>query len=84
MTVGEREQFEVVVGTNKQKNMRELLAVFCICDEEGTRIFTLDDIEYVSTLEAKALDRIFAAAVVLNGIGRDDIAELKKNSGTTR
>jgi hypothetical protein len=83
MTAGERDAWEGFVKKFQVQDIRARTAVTCLCDADGKRLFTDDDMPALSNLHSKALDRIFEAAVILNAVGRDDIADLKKNSSTT-
>lgn len=62
------------------QNFRARLVMLCACDESGNRLFTADDLEPLGKKSAAALDRLFAAAQQLNGIGGRDMEELQKNS----
>lgn len=91
MTAAERDSWEagVLGGTgaggqvqiNKDalQNMRARLAVLVVCDEEGTRLFSDDDIAPLGAKCAPALQRIFDVAKRLNKLGEDDIEELSGN-----
>lgn len=90
MTGRERDQFEASIvkqkGKNTEinmKNARAKLVALCAVDEEGNRIFSDTDIALLSNKSAKALDRIFAMAMELSGISKDDMEELTKNSDET-
>jgi hypothetical protein len=83
MTAGERDEWESYVNVNKSKDIRARTAISVICDADGKRLFSEADMSAISNLHSKALDRIFEAAVILNAVGRSDIAELKKNSSPT-
>ena len=83
LTGAERDRFESSMikqrGKNQQMNLdniRAKLAVLTVCDEEGKRIFSSADIDELSKKSAAALDRIFAVARRLSGLGEDDVKEL--------
>jgi hypothetical protein len=84
MTVKEREAFEARHIVDKVKWARERLIVATACDKDRNLLFTEADIDALSAKNAKACDRLFQAALELNAMGRDDIADLKKSSSTTR
>ena len=46
-------------------------------DEEGKPLFTESDIAALSAKSSRALDRIFAIAVKLSGISKQDLDDLK-------
>src|SRR3954468_15256349 len=50
-------------------NIRARLAVKTVCDSNGTRLFTDEDVEALGKKSGRVLDRIFDAAQRLNGIG---------------
>ncbi len=79
MTAGERDRFEARQRREEFADIRARTAVATVCDEGGQLLFTEEDIPALSKLHAKALDRIFEAAIPFNGIGSQDIADLKKN-----
>ncbi len=78
LTAGERDRFEGQQNKDPFGDVRARLAVLCLCDGEGARLFTDADIPAVSAKCSKALDRIFTVCVRLNGISRQDLEELKK------
>ena len=83
MTAGERDRFESKQRKDEFTNLRARTVAACVCDSSGNLLFTEADIPELTKLHAKALDRIFEKAIPFNGIGSDDIAELKKNSDPT-
>ncbi len=84
MSGNERDGFEQSVLDAKEKgetpNIRGLLAALCIVDKDQKRVFTDEDAKALGQLNAKELDRVFSKATQLNGIGKDDVAELEGNS----
>jgi hypothetical protein len=87
MTGTERDLFESEAYTVKGKdvqinreNFRARLLVRVLVDEKGDRLFTDKDIAALGAKSAKPLDRIFAVAMRVNGLSRDDVEELTKNS----
>ena len=64
------------------EGMRARIAVQCCVDEQGHRVFSDDDAEWLSTKSAAALSRIYNAYNELNGIGEEDREELEKNLPT--
>ena len=89
LTGTERDQFEGSVIERRGKdtafnyrNLRAKLAVLTIVDEKGTRLFTDDDVAALGLKSSAALDRVFEIAQRLNGLSRQDVDELAKNSGS--
>lgn len=86
MTGKERDTFESSLfetkGDDRKQNlvnMRARLAAMTIVDDNGTRLFSDDDVNALGKKSARALDRIFKVAQKLNGIGADAVEELTKN-----
>lgn len=88
MTGVERDFFEQSVigshlnGNNRQNltNVRARLVVLTAVDENGIRLFEEKDADELGKKSSAVLDRLFAVAQRLNGLSRDDIEELEKNS----
>jgi hypothetical protein len=78
LTGGERDRFEGRQSKDPFTDVRARLAVLCLVDEQGLNLFTEADIPALSAKSSKALDRVFAASVKLNGISKEDVEELKK------
>ena len=51
-------------------------AVFCLCDDDGNRLFGIEDVSGLSNKSAKALQRIMTVDQKLNGT----VEEVRKNS----
>ena len=86
MTGRERDKFEQSCVEQKgrdtrvnMKNARAKLVALCTVDENCRRLFSDDDIPLLAHKSAKALDRIFAMAMELSGIDKEDMNELTKN-----
>jgi hypothetical protein len=60
-------------------NIRARMACMTICDENGKRLFTMDDAQELGEKSASGLDRIFTVATELNKISAADVEELAKN-----
>lgn len=89
MTGTERDAFERESIARKGKsvevnleNLRARLLARTIVDDNGSRLFTDSDIALLGSKSAAALDRVFAAAQRLSGIGQDDVEDLSKNSAS--
>jgi len=66
----------------RAENVRARLAVRTIVDANGKRYFSDGDAEMLGEKSAAALERIYAVAARLSGIGAADVEELAKNSGS--
>lgn len=60
-------------------NMRARLVAATVVDDAGQRLFTDDDVAELGKRSAIALERVCKVAQRLNGIGDDDLEELKGN-----
>jgi hypothetical protein len=87
MTGTERDAFESEAYTVKGKNIeinkdnfRARLLVRVLVDEKNERIFSDQDIGSLGGKSGKCLDRLFSVAMRVNGLSRDDVEELTKNS----
>jgi len=88
----ERERFEESIspttdedGKIVKKNLdffRARFAAMVCADADGNRLFTDKDIDALGRKSARPLERILKAGMGLNGMGKDDLEELEKNSGT--
>ncbi len=63
----------------RMQNVRARLVSLTLCGESGERLFHDADIESLGRKSARALDRVFAVAQRLNGIGIDE-AQAAKNA----
>lgn len=61
-------------------NIRARLAVKTVANADGERLFSDQDAEALGRKSARALDRVFAVAQRLNGIGEKEAKELAGNS----
>mgnify|MGYP007082016276 CR=1 FL=1 len=83
MTGADRDKFEASIVQMRGKdqtlnmvNIRAKVASMSICDEAGKLLFTEADIKALSLKSAHALQRVFAVAQRLSGIGDNDVKEL--------
>lgn len=87
MTGTERDAFESEAYTVRGKdveinreNFRARLLVRVLVDEKCDRLFSQKDIAALGAKSGKALDRIFTSAMKINGLSKEDVEELTKNS----
>lgn len=87
MTGSERDAFEQATLKKNGKNydlnlsnIRARLCSLCIVDEYGQRMFSDSDISALSAKSSRALDRLFSLCQKLNGLNKEDVDELSKNS----
>jgi hypothetical protein len=83
MTGTERNAFQArYVGpeADPMRNAFAELAVRCLCDETGARVFADSDADALGQKSGMALEAIWDVAAPLNGLAQEDIDELRKNS----
>ena len=87
MTGTERDAFEAEAYTIKGKNVemnrenfRARLLVRVLVDDKNERLFADVDMAALGAKSAKTLDKLFAVAMRINGLSRDDVEDLTKNS----
>lgn len=82
MTGTERDRFESeFVGGNKSVEMvRAKLVAKCLCDDDGNRLFTEQEIPELGEKSAAVLDRLFSECMKLNRFSKGDVEDLAKNS----
>ena len=64
---------------NNMTDFRARLAVLCIVDEQGKRLFHDGDVAQLASKSGAALDRIYEKAAALSGIGEQDVEDLTKD-----
>ena len=87
MTGRERDAFEVSLmqpGRGGRKvldpaNVRAKLVARCVVDDDGGRLFTDADVAELGGKSAAAVDRVYAVAARLSGMGADDQEELTQD-----
>lgn len=83
MTGAERDEFERSCRDAKGRlrgNTRARLAVHTVINEDGTRVFTDNDIAVVGRIRVDVLQKIFNLAQKLSGISDADVEELGGDS----
>lgn len=87
MTGRERDAFEVSLMTPGRGGRREVntanvrakLVARCVVDDDGGRLFTDADVAELGGKSAAAVDRVYAVAARLSGMGGDDQEELTRD-----
>ena len=89
LTGTERDAWEASLTVQRGKtrvanmaNFRARLAVLCVVDETGQRVFHDGDIDALAGKSGSALDKIYETAAKLSGISDDDVEELTKDFTT--
>jgi len=82
MTGTERDRFEgEFVGGNKSVDMvRAKLVAKCLCDDDGSRLFSEQEIPSLGEKSAAVLDKLFTACMKLNRFTKEDVEDLAGNS----
>lgn len=88
MTGTERDAFEASMiavspdGSRKPNmtNMRAKLVALTVVDEAGKLVFEVSDVDRLARKSATALERVFAAAQRINGLGVEAEGDIAKNS----
>jgi len=87
MSAGERDEFEVAHSKGKHRDFRARLVAMTVCDEDGNLAFSPADIPALSALPAATLQPLVVAAVEVNRLTEEDVADLEaagKNSSSDR
>ena len=82
ITGHERDRFELSVNDGQRKNMVDIRARFValvLSNESGERLFADSDIPKLTQKSASALDRVFGAGQILNGMTEEAVEGLAKN-----
>lgn len=88
MTGEERDEFEasMLVRRGDQMipdtwNTRAKLIARCVIDDDGTPLFTRQDVDALGKKSGAALDRVFDVASRLSGLRPEDAKEAAENFG---
>lgn len=86
MTGRERDQYEesLLEGRGNKarfrfRDARARMVVLCTTDEDGNRVFTDSDVEWLTNKSAAALDRLWGRIRELSGLSVKDEEELEGN-----
>lgn len=83
MSVGDRDAFDAayraIDEADRANNFRSLLTIFTVKDNEGVRVFSIDDLEQVKQLSSLVVMRLSDVALSLNKMLKDDVEAHEKN-----
>ena len=82
MSVGERDSYENEWMVNKNKgvdNFRSKFLQRVLCDEKGELLFKAEEIASLAKKSARAITRVWEAAMKHNALTDGDVEELAKN-----
>ncbi len=65
------------------RNVRAKLIVLCAVNEDGSKMFTDDDIRRLGRKNAKPLDRLFDACQKIAGLSQEDVDKLVEDFDET-
>ena len=83
MDVRELDEYSNDAMRSKSPGMRDLrtrLVAYCLCDENGKRLFTEQDIDALAGKSGTVMDRLYRACDELNDIGPKKIEDIAGNS----
>lgn len=63
-------------ATDVKDDLRERLVIWCCVDEQGERLFTNADLEWIGEKSSAAIEQIVDVAMRLSWLGDDDMDEL--------
>lgn len=83
LTGAERGTLEAEALANKAEHLatlRQRLAVRCLCDADGRRLFADSDAPALAAKSAAALDRVLAAITKANALGDEGVSSAGESS----
>lgn len=78
ITVGEQAELVETVEQGKASDLATTF-IFGVCDENGNRLFSLDDLEQVNKINFHTMMKIAKEINQFNGVTKDDV-DYEKNS----
>lgn len=84
LSAGGRDQFELALKESREEegglsDVRARLVALTAVDDDGKLLFKEGDVEDLSAISAKPMDRLFDVASRLSGMGPKDVEEMEKN-----
>jgi spore maturation protein CgeB len=76
----DRDVFEQALSDKKMEAFRTRFLVLTLCDENGDRLFTNDEVEALNKKSSTVLNRLFDAAWQFNAFTQDAVDSLGKDS----
>jgi hypothetical protein len=83
MDVRELDEYSNEAMRSKATGLRDFrtkLVAYCLCDENGNRLFSEKDIDVLAAKSGTVMDRLYRACDELNDIGPKKIEEIAGNS----
>lgn len=79
LSAGERDRFEVEHASGGRRHFRARYVVWTIRDENGSPVFTADDIDELASVPASMLEPLVDAAIRVNRLAGIDVEKLEGN-----
>lgn len=79
MTVGERLKLQEAMQAHGDRATHSLVLVFCLSDEAGAPLFSLDELDKLDALPGPIADALVTAAGQLNALGVSAVDDAAKN-----
>jgi len=79
LTVAEADQFRGLGEDGIPASLK--IAILCVCDEAGTRLFTMADVDVLKAMPVTAIGAIATAALKHNGLHGSSGEKAKNASG---
>lgn len=83
LTAKERDELEAFWLKRRESgdytNARAQIVALTVCDESGDRLFAEADVDLLAGKSAAAMQRVYDAAMELNGFTKKDVEDLAKN-----
>ena len=85
MTGAERDRFEGMILDAQERgqrtaNFRARLLALCLCDQQGGRMFDVQEVDRLGEKSSVALDQLFDVARRINKLSPDEVDKLQGNS----
>jgi hypothetical protein len=77
ITAKDRQKFHAGNQKGVMVDFQERFIVACAVDEKGDNLFTEDDLKALSGKSSNALNRVFEAAVELNGMSQRGVEDIE-------
>jgi len=81
ISAAERDSLEAAMQdrVTRAKNIRARIVALCACNPAGERLFTDEDAEALGKKSGIVMDRLFDAAMEINGMLPDSVEDAEKN-----
>lgn len=76
----ERDAFEDAYSTDRMKNFRPRFLVLTLCDKDGNRLFTDEEVATLGKKSSAVIAKLFDKAWALNAFRNEDVEAMGKDS----